>query len=202
MFLERKKDDLECFLKIMENDIKKRDAEIFELENTLKGKSLRIDELEERLETSDHKHKKLTDEIQMLKKSEGQNEQENIMLNNPECKCCEKRKDSHTCLSKHVMNDHSDVRVCLFNDRGYCKFGRWCRFQHLNGICDVAGKCRRSNCRRRHPVPCRYGDECAFGPRCAFNHTFYRNESVVEDNDGKERKSDEEDLASVVGKLQ
>ena len=61
---------------------------------------------------------------------------------------------------------------CYHNNRGYCSFRDRCRYQHFSEICDK-NICREKECRKRHPVICRYKDDCKFfkSKNCAFKHS-------------------------------
>ena len=64
------------------------------------------------------------------------------------------------------------VTKCKFHDKGYCKFGEKCRFQHYSVICDKL-KCPNKHCEKRHPRTCRFFFEenyCKFGSYCFFRH--------------------------------
>ena len=60
---------------------------------------------------------------------------------------------------------------CYHNNRGYCSFRDRCRYQHFREIC-TNSVCREKECKKRHPVLCRYKDSCKFlqTNNCAFKH--------------------------------
>ena len=60
--------------------------------------------------------------------------------------------------------------VCIFNDRGLCKFGRKCHFKHPKKNCEKNQSCDDTNCSKQHPKPCIYQDNCRFGVSCALSH--------------------------------
>ena len=72
-------------------------------------------------------------------------------------------------LTKVFLN--KNLIHCYHNNRGYCSFRDKCRYQHFSDICDK-NICREKECRKRHPVICRYKDECKFfkTKNCAFKH--------------------------------
>jgi len=55
------------------------------------------------------------------------------------------------------------VKVCRFNNLGYCKVGKkQCHFYHSEVICEIyteKGICYRRLCEKRHPRPCRYEEK-------------------------------------------
>ena len=64
------------------------------------------------------------------------------------------------------------VVKCFHQDKGFCKYGPKCRFQHSERICRDSF-CR--GCPRRHPRPCRnilIKKYCRFGSECMYDHYF------------------------------
>ena len=59
---------------------------------------------------------------------------------------------------------------CQHNNRGYCKFGDQCRYQHFTEACKNR-VCKIKDCRYRHPKPCRNKENCKFLKR---NRCFYK----------------------------
>ena len=65
---------------------------------------------------------------------------------------------------------------CIFFNRGYCKRGRSCLYEHGEGICQEyikTGQCMNyRSCIYRHPRSCRYWKEkkCFRGDDCLFLH--------------------------------
>ena len=61
---------------------------------------------------------------------------------------------------------------CQHNNRGYCKFGDKCKYQHFTETCKNRA-CKVKDCRFRHPKPCRNKEDCKFfkRDRCAYNHS-------------------------------
>ena len=95
-------------------------------------------------------------------------------------------------MEKHTTNNHQERRICTFSEKGYCRFGRHCRFQHFNQICANNGKCQTLNCGKRHPLPCKFGLECVFGKRCAFAHEVV--EYSIDDENEESRKVSEDQV--------
>ena len=62
---------------------------------------------------------------------------------------------------------------CQHNNKGYCKFGHQCRYQHFNQICEKK-VCRENECPSRHPKPCKNGQRCRFLKKycCAYDHQY------------------------------
>ena len=62
---------------------------------------------------------------------------------------------------------------CQHNNKGYCKFGHQCRYQHFNQICEKK-VCRENECPSRHPKPCKNGQRCRFLKNncCAYDHQY------------------------------
>ena len=71
-----------------------------------------------------------------------------------------------------VKKQISVSHVCLHNKHGFCKFGQYCRKNHIYEIC-LENDCDIQSCSKRHPRPCRFFQlyqRCKFGTYCAFNH--------------------------------
>ena len=75
---------------------------------------------------------------------------------------------------------------CYHNNRGYCSFKDKCRYQHYLETCSKT-VCRDKECKKRHPVHCRYKDDCKFNKtnRCAFKHVNQSSEIAVASSDLK-----------------
>ena len=59
-----------------------------------------------------------------------------------------------------------------FQDVGFCKFKRRCKFRHSEGICREP-LCRNIGCQKRHPKPCRnlfMKNYCHYGGDCKYDH--------------------------------
>ena len=46
------------------------------------------------------------------------------------------------------------MKRCLYNDRGHCKFGRECLFNHFSKVCPLRQECPYQGCQMRHPLWC------------------------------------------------
>ena len=66
-----------------------------------------------------------------------------------------------------------EKKVCLYFQKGYCKFGLMCKLEHKKDICEKEN-CEIEYCIMRHPRKCKffalYGN-CKFGNYCAYLHT-------------------------------
>ena len=73
---------------------------------------------------------------------------------------------------------------CYHNNRGYCSFGDKCRYQHFKESCSKT-VCRDKECKKRHPVNCRYKDDCKFYKMnmCAFKHVIEKSKVAVDRSD-------------------
>ena len=60
---------------------------------------------------------------------------------------------------------------CYHNNRGYCRYGQKCHFQHFNETCQKR-VCKDGECPKRHPKICKWGQKCKFKKKgiCAFKH--------------------------------
>ena len=79
-------------------------------------------------------------------------------------------------MEKEIMlTKKSELNInyfqCPHNNKGYCKFGDKCRYQHFNQICEKK-VCREKECPSRHPKPCKNGQRCRFYRNncCAYEH--------------------------------
>ena len=72
--------------------------------------------------------------------------------------------DKITTLTKNTFQ-------CHHNNKGFCKFGVECHFQHYHEICSKK-VCREKECKARHPKCCKNGDACKFYKKkvCAYRH--------------------------------
>ena len=64
--------------------------------------------------------------------------------------------------------------LCVFNQRGHCKFGEKCRKHHINSICSNSLICHQESCKSRHLKRWRYvaiDGFCKFGDSCSFLHS-------------------------------
>ena len=79
---------------------------------------------------------------------------------------------NETVLTEQMVEERNHVQFkCYHHDRGYCKFGEQCHYQHFREICQNRN-CKLKECRKRHPKPCRNGHQCKFyrSNICAFKH--------------------------------
>ena len=69
---------------------------------------------------------------------------------------------------------------CQHNNKGYCKFGLPCHYQHYTIICEKK-ICRLKECQARHPKACKNVQNCKFHKNncCAYRH----------DDDDKEKET-------------
>ena len=73
--------------------------------------------------------------------------------------------------------------VCLYNKRGYCKYGNTCRKSHVNEVCDEQD-CSGIGCMKRHPKICVYFERfnnCKFGNFCKFSQESKARKSDIEE---------------------
>ena len=74
---------------------------------------------------------------------------------------------------KLTKTSDSDLNLlqCQHNNKGYCKFGLQCRYQHYNEICEKK-ICRTKECPARHPKACKNAQNCKFHKNncCAYRH--------------------------------
>ena len=78
-------------------------------------------------------------------------------------------------MSKTKMED----KVCKYNNTGYCKFEKGCKFLHPTEVCE--GGCETKKCKKRHPRMCRYQIDCKRKETCAYKHVTNSPEVVVRD---------------------
>ena len=73
---------------------------------------------------------------------------------------------------KTFIFTNRSLHHCFYNNRGYCRFRDTCRYQHFNEIC-LKTICKDSQCKRRHPVFCKYKENCKFNKSgiCAYKHS-------------------------------
>ena len=93
---------------------------------------------------------------------------------------CENLKSALENLTVTVQNDEENKvikRKCRYFNRGYCKYGTSCRFQHSQEICYEymkEGMCKTNGCFRRHPRHCKYWtgspEGCTRADSCQYLH--------------------------------
>ena len=67
----------------------------------------------------------------------------------------------------------SEMTICKYNQKGYCKFKTHCMNIHENSACQEQDACNTKECIYRHPKFCRnfsWGKSCKFGEDCAYKH--------------------------------
>ena len=64
-----------------------------------------------------------------------------------------------------------DQLQCYYHNRGYCKFGAECHYQHFSESCPKP-LCMDKQCSFRHPKMCRNSKNCKFFKRqiCMYKH--------------------------------
>ena len=76
-----------------------------------------------------------------------------------------------------------EAKVCKHFQTGYCKYGKGCRNQHIEEICNTPKKCCSKSCNKRHPKYCKYfffQQVCIFGDQCLYTHIISSNKSEVD----------------------
>ena len=75
------------------------------------------------------------------------------------------------------------VKVCKYNQTGFCKFKEHCRNRHEAEICGNS-KCEKMECEKRHPRPCKFYllyNFCKFGDNCAYRHEEREDKTFMKD---------------------
>ena len=72
------------------------------------------------------------------------------------------------------------IKLCQFNNRGYCNKKEECENKHSDEVCDDLN-CDEVDCDKRHPNPCKFGPRCQFKKR---NECMYLHVTLASD-DGK-----------------
>ena len=75
-------------------------------------------------------------------------------------------------------------KKCDYYDRGYCKHGENCNYEHPDNVCLIAN-CFEDKCSNRHTNPCKYGPRCHYN---RHNKCFYSNVTMVNGGDDKQMK--------------
>ena len=90
-----------------------------------------------------------------------------------------------------IINSEVEVvhNVCIYNKYGYCKFRRFCKFQHFQDICSKVS-CDIERCLLRYPKVCSYYEEfsyCKFGSFCSYLHRKQglRNSEIIHQEQSK-----------------
>ena len=166
----------------LENDIRKREDEIVELEDSLNRKNENIEENEARMALRSTQNEKLLTKVSVLEKKIATLEKDEH-----HCDRCSKSFKNNEETESHIPAHHAQQPLskksikCIFNDRGFCRYGRHCRFQHGDQACELGQSCLIQQCQNRHPQPCKFGMECIFGPRCDFLHRKHDFKSKFEE---------------------
>ena len=73
--------------------------------------------------------------------------------------------------------ENKNTRKCKHHNRGFCKFGDQCHFQHYSSICQEYmnnGQCKLQDCHSRHPKLCRHWakkpEGCKRNKKCQYLH--------------------------------
>ena len=83
--------------------------------------------------------------------------------------------------NKNEDNFRNKNKKCEYFDRGYCKHGEKCNYQHPDKICSNPN-CFDDKCPSRHPNPCKYGPRCYYHRQ---NLCYYSHVTIVNDDDKK-----------------
>ena len=180
-FLKRELWRLDDILRKMDDDIRRKNNVIDDLEEVLKKKNKVI---EESMSLKLKENIRLVERIAHLENNAVEEQASSIV----ECNECRYESRSSKILDEHMKRAHEnpDLKRCIFNNRGHCRYGTLCNFRHYSQVCPENQDCKKEVCEKRHPVKCRYGQSCPFGHNCSYHHII---EGLVEDEDlGEERK--------------
>ena len=74
-------------------------------------------------------------------------------------------------VNKSKLTNPKDQLQCYYHNRGYCKFGAECHYQHYSESCPKT-LCMDKQCCFRHPKMCRNSITCKFFKRqiCMYRH--------------------------------
>ena len=94
------------------------------------------------------------------------------------------------------------MELCIYNQRGFCKFGAKCLQKHENKVCENRSECTNNDCTERHPRLCRYfcqNGHCNFGEDCAYSHVMDNKVLKMEniEKEVKELKESKEKLEKL-----
>ena len=76
-----------------------------------------------------------------------------------------------------------EKKICLYFQKGYCKFGVKCKLEHINDICEKKN-CDIERCFLRHPTKCKFfaiNGNCKFGNYCAYLHSPSEDKEKIKD---------------------
>ena len=65
------------------------------------------------------------------------------------------------------------MKVCKYNQTGFCKYKDQCKKIHDYQKCENPTSCKRKECSKRHPKPCKHyikEEGCRFKEDCAYSH--------------------------------
>ena len=88
------------------------------------------------------------------------------------------------------VEESKTKRRCRYFNRGYCKVGSNCEFDHSQGDCErhLGGEhCRERDCEKRHRKVCKYWDSkesCFRGSKCQYLHEYIeqKREKVIQES--------------------
>ena len=92
----------------------------------------------------------------------------------------DKRETNMTEMMHTKVFSNKNLFQCYHNNRGYCSFRNKCRYQHYDQVCP-SSVCRDQECRKRHPVICKFKEHCKFDKKsiCSFKHVvIFENDSA------------------------
>lgn len=175
-----------------EDDIRNRDEEIHRLEEFIHVKAKKIKEAE------DAKNVCLEQETKLRKRIEDL-EHEVVELQRNEKSSCTNCNDASANGNEEMVHTTQEEKRtrCIFNDKGHCKYGRGCLFQHCIEVCQFSQTCSTQSCKKRHPLPCKFDSNCRFGPICSFYHNVEHPEDTKEDSEEKKTENYEEGIDFV-----
>ena len=115
-------------------------------------------------------------------------------------------KLSNVTLVPVVHTKKSHVKVCNYNQFGFCKFGDKCRMPHVSELCNDL-HCDKKLCEKRHPKECKYFSTystCKFGKHCAFKHVESNPQSCIQElsNDLKSLTGSIKEMADKITQLE
>ena len=83
-----------------------------------------------------------------------------------------------------------DKIKCRYDDKGYCKYQKKCKFQHSGKMCDQLlkdGKCDSGQrCQDRHPKDSKFWQRdtggCKRDQVCKYLHKYFKSDGIAEEN--------------------
>ena len=105
----------------------------------------------------------------------------------------------------NMKENKNNLRRCKYYNRGYCKHGEKCSFQHFENSCEKylqSGTCtQQRRCLYRHPKNCRYwigkSEGCHRGNKCLYLHDPTKKFKDIDKN-LQAGYSDETDYKNIV----